>query len=95
MKIWINDRIGFLTGYSTEPNNGQIAVDIDITTAKSMQGGLIDFHNYYYDGKELTRNTNNDFQRFLYEEANTPTEPTKEEMAERLAKLEVLLADLL
>ncbi|AHB79795.1 hypothetical protein CF83_gp22 [Enterococcus phage IME_EF3] len=95
MKIWINDRIGFLTGYSTEPNEGQIAVDIDITTAKSMQGGLIDFHNYYYDGNELTRNTNNDFQRFLYEEDNTPTEPTKEEMAERLAKLEVLLADLL
>mgnify|MGYP000071677302 CR=1 FL=1 len=95
LKIWINDRIGFLTGYSTEPNEGQVAVDIDITTAKSMQGGLIDFHNYYYDGKELTRNTNNDFQRFLDEEANKPPEPNREEMAERLAKLEALLSDLL
>lgn len=95
MKIWINDRIGFLTGYSTEPNGGQIAVDIDITTAKSMEGGLIDFHNYYYDGKELTRNTDNDFQKFLDEEASKPPEPSKEEMAERLAKLEELLSDLL
>lgn len=95
MKIWINDRIGFLTGYSVTPVAGQIEVDIDITTAKSMQGGLIDFHNYYYDGKELTRNTNNDFQKFLDEEASKPPEPSKEEMAERLAKLEALLADLL
>lgn len=95
MKIWINNRVGFLTGYSTEPNEGQIEVDIDITNAHSMQGGLIDFHNYYYDGKELTRNTNNDFQHFLDEEANKPPEPTKEEMAERLAKLEALLSDLL
>ncbi len=95
LKIWINDRVGFLTGYSTEPNEGQISVDIDIRTANSMQGGLIDFHNYYYDGKELTRNTNNTFQKFLDEEANKPPEPTKEEMAERLAKLEALLSDLL
>lgn len=95
MEIWINDRIGFLTGYSTEPNENQIAVDIDITKAKAMEGGLIDFHNYYYDGKELTRNTNNDFQIFLDEEANKPPEPSKEEMAERLVKLEALLADLL
>lgn len=95
LKIWINDRVGFLTGYSTTPVAGQIAVDIDITTAKSMQGGLIDFHNYYYDGNELTRNTNNDFQKFLDEEASKPPEPSKEEMAERLAKLEALLADLI
>lgn len=95
MKIWINDNVGFLTGYSTEQNEGQVAVDIDITTAKSMQGGLIDFHNYYYDGKELTRNTDNDFQKFLDEEASKPPEPSKEEMAERLVKLEALLADLL
>lgn len=95
MKIWINNRVGFLTGYSTTPVEGQVAVDIDITTANSMQGGLIDFHNYYYDGKELTRNTDNDFQKFLDEEANKPLEPSKEEMAERLAKLEALLADLL
>lgn len=95
LKIWINDNVGFLTGYSTEQNEGQVAVDIDITTAKSMQGGLIDFHNYYYDGKELTRNTDNDFQKFLDEEASKPPEPSKEEMAERLVKLEALLADLL
>ena len=95
MKIWINDRVGFLTGYSTEQNEGQIAVDIDITTAHSMQGGLIDFHNYYYDGKQLIRNTDNDFQRLLDEEANKQLEPTKEELAERLAKLEALLSDLL
>lgn len=95
MKIWINDRIGFLTGYSTEPFGDYVEVDIDITTANSMQGGLIDFHNYYYDGKELTRNTNNNFQRFLDEEANKPPEPSKEEMVERLAKLEALLSDLL
>lgn len=95
MKIWINNTVGFLTGYSTEENIGQIPVEIDITTAHSMQGGLIDFHNYYFDGKQLIRNTNNDFQKFLDEEASKPPEPSKEEMAERLAKLEALLSDLL
>lgn len=95
MKIWIENKTGFLTGYTTEPFGDYVEVDIDITQANSMQGGLIDFHNYYYDGKELTRNTNNDFQKFLDEEANKPPEPSKEEMAERLAKLEALLSDLL
>lgn len=95
MEIWIPDRVGFLTGYTTEAYDDYIKCDIDITSAKSMEGGLIDFHNYYYDGKEVTRNTDNDFQKFLDEEDSKPPEPSKEEMAERLAKLEELLSDLL
>lgn len=95
MKVWINDRIGFLTGYSTEPFEDLIEVDIDTSDSEEMLGGLLDFHNYYYDGKKVYRNTNNDFQKFLEDEANKPPEPSKDEMAERLAKLEALLADLL
>ena len=95
MKVWINDNVGFLTGYSMEPVEGLIEVEIDTANPESMLGGLLDFHNYYFDGKKVYRNTNNEFQKFLEEEAAKPPEPSKEEMAERLAKLEALLADLL
>lgn len=95
MKVWINDNVGFLTGYSLEPVEGLIEVEIDTANSEAMLGGLLDFHNYYFDGKKVYRNTNNEFQKFLEEEAAKPPEPSKEEMAERLAKLEALLADLL
>lgn len=95
MKVWINDNVGFLTGYSMEPVEGLIEVEIDSSHSEVMLGDLLDFHNYYYDGNKVYRNTNNEFQKFLEEEAAKPPEPSKEEMAERLAKLEALLADLL
>lgn len=95
VRVWIEDKIGFLTGYTTEPMEGYKCVYIDPSQSLEMLGGMLDFHNYYYDGEKVYRDTNNDFQKFLEEEAAKPPEPSKEEMAERLAKLEALLADLL
>lgn len=94
MDIWINDTIGFLTGYSTEEQEGLIKVSADDSHSVEMQGGLLDFHNYYYDGKKLVRNTNNPFQKMLDDEANKPPEPTPAEMAERIERLEALLSKL-
>lgn len=95
MKIWIENKTGPLTGYCTEPFSDYIEVSLDPSDAEEMQGGLLDFHNYSFDGKKLTRNTDNEFQHQLEYEATKPPEPTKEELEARLAKLEELLSDLL
>lgn len=93
MKVWIEDKVGFLTGYSTEALEGYKCVEIDTSKSEEMLGGMLDFHNYFYDGEVVYRDTNNDFQKFLDEEASKPPEPTREELAERLEKLEALLAE--
>lgn len=95
MRIWINNKLGFLTGYSSEYQEGMICVVVPTDDRIEMLGGLLDFHNYYFDGTKLIRNTNNPVQKMFDNEANKPPEPTKEELAERLEKLERLLADLI
>ncbi|APU00249.1 hypothetical protein EFP29_63 [Enterococcus phage EF-P29] len=65
MKVWINDNVGFLTGYSMEPVEGLIEVEIDTSHSEVMLGDLLDFHNYYYDGKKVYRNTNNGVSEIL------------------------------